>query len=213
MTENCIMKYFFLCFLFSSFISCNQQDKKQDTNNGSDNKDTLPAKLDINNPFASTDLSPMDMIYFPVDYPKLKMTRSISTGPKIRVIYSRPQKQGRKIFCDLLSYGQPWRLGSNDATEIEFFESASIADKKVNKGRYVVYCIPQEKTWTVVLNTNIDSWGLQQDPQKDILRIEIALEKLSTPIEYFTMAFEPTANGANLIMTWDDVLARLPVTW
>jgi len=213
MTENCIMRYFFLCFFFSSFFSCNQQDKNPDTNNGSAGKDTVPTKVDINNPFASTDLSPMDMIYFPVDYPKLKMTKSISSGPKVRVIYSRPQKQGRKIFGELLSYGQPWRLGANEATEIEFFEPATIQDKKVNKGRYVLYCIPQEKTWTVVLNSNIDSWGLQQDPQKDILRFEIPLEKLNTSIEYFTMAFEPTANGANLIMAWDDILAKLPITW
>jgi len=213
MTEKCIMRYFFLCFFFCSFFSCNQQDKKPDTNNGSARKDTLPTKVDINNPFASTDLSPMDMIYFPVDYPKLKMTKSISTGPKARVIYSRPQKQGRKIFGELLPYGQPWRLGANEATEIEFFEPATIQDKKVNKGRYVLYCIPQEKKWTVVLNSNIDSWGLQQDPQKDILRFETPLEKLNTPIEYFTMAFEPTENGAKLIMTWDDVLAKLPIAW
>jgi len=70
MTENCIMRYFFLCFFFSSFFSCNQQDKNPDTNNGSAGKDTVPTKVDINNPFASTDLSTMDMIYFPVDYPK-----------------------------------------------------------------------------------------------------------------------------------------------
>ena len=213
MNENCIMRYFFLFFFFFSFFSCNQQDKNPDTNNSSAGKDTLPTKVDINNPFASTDLSPMDMIYFPVDYPKLKMTKSISTGPKVRVIYSRPQKQGRKIFGELLSYGQPWRLGANEATEIEFFEPAIIQDKKVNKGRYVLYCIPREKTWTIVLNSNIDSWGLKQDPEKDILRFEIPAEKLNTPIEYFTMAFEPTANGANLIMTWDDVLAKLPFTW
>ena len=212
MIENCIMKYFFLCFFFCTLFSCNQKDKKTGADNGSAKRDTLPTKVDINNPFASTDLSPMDMVYFPVDYPKLKMTKTISTGPKIRVIYSRPQKQGRKIFGDLLPYGQPWRLGANEVTEIEFFEPATIQDKKVNKGRYAMYCIPQEKRWTVVLNSNIDSWGLQQDPQKDILRFEIPSEKLNTPIEYFTMAFEPTENGANLIMTWDDVLVELPIT-
>lgn len=212
MTEKCIMKYFLLCFFFYSFFSCNQ-DKKPSTDNGSIKKDTLPAKIDINNSFASPDLSPMDMIYFPVDYPKLKMTKSISSGPKIRVIYSRPQKQGRKIFGELLPYGKHWRLGANEATEIEFFEPVTIQGKKVDKGRYILYCIAQEKTWTIVLNSNIDSWGLQQDPEKDIMRFEVPLEKLYTPIEYFTIAFEQTATGANLIMTWDDVLAKLPVSW
>jgi hypothetical protein len=38
-----------------------------------------------------------------------------------RLIYSRPTKNGRVIFGDLLEYGKVWRLGANEATEIEFF--------------------------------------------------------------------------------------------
>ena len=37
-----------------------------------------------------------------------------------RVVYSRPKKEGRTIFGGLVEYGQVWRLGANEATEIEF---------------------------------------------------------------------------------------------
>lgn len=153
------------------------------------------------------------MIYYPVDYPKLKMAKSVTSGPLVRIIYSRPQKQRRIIFGDLLKYGEPWRLGANESTEIEFFEPAIIQGKKINAGRYILYCIPQEDKWTLILNSNIDTWGLSQDPQKDILRFDAPLQKLNISIEYFTMAFEKNNNGADLVMTWDNVLARLPISW
>src|SRR5687768_2385202 len=62
----------------------------------------------VSNPFAQVDISPMDMSYYPVDYPKLKMTDSITGPPLARVIYSRPHLGGRKIFNDVLKYDEPW---------------------------------------------------------------------------------------------------------
>src|SRR5262245_27099050 len=68
--------------------------------------------------YTSVDKSPMDMSYFPVDYPKLKMTKNELSPPVARVIYSRPHLQGRQLFHDVLKYGEHWRLGANEATEI-----------------------------------------------------------------------------------------------
>ncbi|MEO6541853.1 MAG: hypothetical protein ABIN74_12700, partial [Ferruginibacter sp.] len=48
----------------------------------------------------SIDRSPMDMSYFPEDYPKQKMMTPDLTNPVARVMYSRPQKNGRIIFGD-----------------------------------------------------------------------------------------------------------------
>mgnify|MGYP003694383693 CR=1 FL=1 len=57
----------------------------------------------------------MDMSYFPVNYSQKKMTHDITTLPVMRVIYSRPHRQGRTIFGNLLKYGERWRLGANEA--------------------------------------------------------------------------------------------------
>ena len=73
----------------------------------------------------------MDMVYFPTDYPLLKMAGKTTTPPLMRIIYSRPQKQGRQIFGGLVQYDIPWRLGANEATEIEFFSAATVAGKTV----------------------------------------------------------------------------------
>jgi Protein of unknown function (DUF2911) len=69
------------------------------------------------NEYATVDVSPMDMSYFPVEYYKLNMTRQPTTPLVVRVIYSRPHLNGRKLFADILKYGEPWRLGANESTE------------------------------------------------------------------------------------------------
>jgi hypothetical protein len=164
------------------------------------------------NPYVSKDISAMDITYFPDDYPVLKMTRGISSPPVARVIYSRPHRQGRKIFGNLLKYGEPWRLGANEATEIEFFRPVSIQGKRVVPGRYTLYAVPHEKEWTVVLNSNIYSWGLKQDSTKDVQKFRIPVHTGQPSIEDFTMVFQRTGTGADLLIAWDDVVARLPIT-
>src|ERR1700760_3620077 len=79
---------------------------------------------------SSMDKSPMDMAYFPTDYPVLKI-QDKAPGPLVaRAIYSRPQKNGRKLFGELVEYGKVWRLGANEATELEFFQDVKIDNKK-----------------------------------------------------------------------------------
>jgi hypothetical protein len=159
------------------------------------------------------DKSPMDMSYYPVDYPKLKMTGNVTEPLIARVIYSRPQKNNRTIFGDLIKYGSVWRLGANEATEIEFFKDVSINNKKVSKGRYVIYCVPQENTWTLILNEDLFTWGLKIDSTKDEYKFEVPVSKTRFPYEVFTMEFEKAGKGMQLNMEWDSVKASLPITW
>ncbi len=176
-------------------------------------KDSHLVKKEAVNPYASIDISPMDISYFPEDYPILKMSGKVSDLPKARVIYSRPHRQGRTIFGALLKYGEPWRLGANEATEIEFFQPVTIQGKTVKKGRYILYCIPEANKWTIIFNTNLFCWGLKLDSKYDIARFDASVQPAPTSIEYFTMTFEKTAPGADLLMAWDGVTARLPIVF
>lgn len=163
------------------------------------------------NTYASVDISPMDMSYFPVDYPKLKMASANIPPPVIRLIYSRPHLQRRTLFNEILKYDEPWRLGANEASEIQFYKSVTIQGKKIRAGRYVIYGIPHHDKWTVILNSNIDTWGLKQDSTKDVGRFEIPISTNGASLEYFTMVFEKMDKGANLIIAWADIVAKLPI--
>lgn len=175
--------------------------------------DTLPLHKEAVNPYVPVDISPMDISYFPTDYPVAKMGNENMPPPLVRVIYSRPHRQGRKIFGELLQYGTPWRLGANEATEIELFSPATIQGKTIPKGRYILYCIPQPTTWTICFNTNIYSWGLKHDEKKDIQQFTIPVMHVAQPVEYFTLLFKKNTDGADMIMTWDEVEARLPISF
>jgi hypothetical protein len=193
-------------------VSCtgksdNNSDHAQ-KNLGSDIVDTTHR-----NPYATVDLSPMDMSYFPVNYSQRKMNHDIATPPVMRVIYSRPHKQGREIFGNLLKYGERWRLGANEASEIEFFKNVTIQGKKINAGRYVIYCIPYQNKWTIILNNDLYTWGLEIDSTKDLMSFDVPVKKGPSDLEYFTMVFQPIPHGAELVMAWADAEARLPINF
>ncbi|HRP31061.1 MAG TPA: DUF2911 domain-containing protein [Agriterribacter sp.] len=164
------------------------------------------------NPYAALDKSPLDILYFPPDYPKLKMIGKASPLPMFRVIYSRPQKHGRPIFGSVVKYGEHWRLGANEATEIEFFEPVIIQKKEVPRGRYILYCIPQPEQWTLVLNSELYSWGLVVDTTKDVFKFTVPVVKMANAIEAFTMEVEKDKdNNARLWIGWDKSKVVLPI--
>lgn len=190
--SNSMMKYI-LSFIFicSTLISVGQT-----------NKEAPPL-----------DISPMDMSYFPVDYSILKIQGKISTPPVMRVIYSRPHKAGREIFGGLLDYGEVWRVGANEATEIDFFRDVRINNKLVPKGRYTLYAIPYTDKWTVIINKETDIWGaFRYDSSKDLVRIDVPVSG-SAETENMTIIFQEANFGANMNIYWTDVRVSVPITF
>ena len=160
------------------------------------------------------DQSPMDASYYPVNYPILRIQDKVSEPLVARVIYSRPQKNGRNIFGELVEYGKVWRLGANEATEIEFFKDVKIKGNKLKKGRYTLYCLPTADNWTIIVNKETDIWGaFKYDTKKDVLRVNVPVQKQAEPVEALTLLFEKTNPGIDLVMTWDTVSARLSISY
>ena len=159
------------------------------------------------------DKSPMDMSYYPVNYPVLKIQDKATEPLAVRVVYSRPQKAGRTIFGGLVKYGEVWRMGANEATEIEFFKAVKIDGKKVAKGRYSLFAIVNENSWTIILNKDTDTWGsFKYDAKKDLLRATVPVQKTETPLESLAIGFEKSATGCNLLVSWDTVKVALPIS-
>jgi hypothetical protein len=158
------------------------------------------------------DKSPMDMSYYPPGYPVLKIQDKATEPLVARVVYSRPQKNGRSVFGELLEYGKIWRLGANEATELELYQNVKIGGTKVKKGRYTMYCIPTADKWTIILNKDTDTWGaFKYDEKKDVARATVPVENSAEIAEAFTMVFEKGQGAINLIITWDNVKATLPI--
>jgi hypothetical protein len=159
------------------------------------------------------DKSPMDVSYYPGNYPILKIQNKATEPLIARILYSRPQKQGRKIFGELVEYGNVWRLGANEATEIDLFKDVKIGGKKIQKGRYTVYALVNESSWTMILNSDTDTWGaFKYDSKKDVLRTDVPVQKIDDTVEAMSMWFEKSTNGISLVVEWEQVKVVLPIT-
>ena len=210
---------FLIVFAITMLVACKNEKKPGNATEITNAvvKDTLPQLVttagEESSLYAEVDISPMDMSYFPERYPQLKMTNPEIAPPIMRVIYSRPHLGGRRLFEEVIKYGQIWRLGANEATELDVFQPITIANKKIIPGRYSLYAIPKAGYWTIAVNTDLDLWGLKQDTTMDVVREQIPVTYYNPVMEYFTMVFEKTATGANLVMAWDDAIAKLPIVF
>lgn len=159
------------------------------------------------------DKSQMDMSYYPVNYPILKIQDKVTEPLVMRVVYSRPQLNGRKVFGGLQEYGEVWRLGANEATEIEFFKEVTINNIKIRKGRYTFYAIPFPDKWIFILNRETDTWGsFRYDSVRDVVRINLPVQKHELT-ENMSITFEKSSSGADMNMYWEDVKVILPVVF
>ncbi len=157
------------------------------------------------------DQSPMDMSYWPANYPILKMRGQINSEPIARVIYSRPLKKGRTIFGSEVRYNEVWRMGANEATEIEVFRNVKVGGKRLLKGRYTMFCIPVQSKWTVIFNKDLNTWGsFTYRPEKDAVRVEVPAHANSQTVEALTMYFEGSSNTSNMHVQWDNMKAAIP---
>lgn len=159
------------------------------------------------------DKSPMDMSYWPDNYPLLKMSGKAKNQPIARIIYGRPAKNGRTIFGGIIKYNELWRLGANEATELEIFTPLKIANKIIPKGRYTLFCVPSENKWTIIVSKDNFCWGsFTYDTRKDVVRADVKPETTDEIVETFTIYFNENAGKANLVMLWDNQRAELPMT-
>jgi hypothetical protein len=128
-------------------------------------------------------------------------------GAAVVVEYGRPNVAGRKIFGALVPYGQVWRAGADEATTIAFDKAVTVEGKALAAGRYALFFIPNEGSWTVVFNKVADQWGaFKHDPASDALRVEVkpAAHEMVESLEY-------TVTGDRVEMHWDKIAVGFSV--
>lgn len=159
--------------------------------------------------FRGPDESPMDMAYFPDNFAH---DRKPEEKAIIRVTYSRPKKKGREIFGKLVPYGKVWRTGANEATEIVFYQDVDLGGKKVKAGTYSLFTIPDEKEWTIILNSDLDYWGAYSyKAANDALRVTVPSTELKTSVEDFSIQFESKGEKQGTMkLAWEKTAVEVP---
>lgn len=152
--------------------------------------------------FSDLDKSPMDAV----------ITRNQDNSPLARIIYSRPKKNNRVIFGQLVPFKKVWRTGANEATEITFYNDVNFNGEDIAAGTYSLYTIPEKDKWTIIINKQVNTWGAYSyDESLDVLRTSVPTKGTAASVEDFSITFKPTEDGSDLLMGWDDTFVEVPI--
>lgn len=124
----------------------------------------------------------------------------------ITVTYSRPLVNKRKIFGDVIKYGEVWRAGANENTVFETTDPITVEGKPLAAGKYGFHTIPGPDSWTLIFSMNHTSWGsFSYDKAEDALRVDVK----ARPAEFReALAYEfdtPKPDSVELSLIWEKV--------
>jgi len=130
----------------------------------------------------------------------------------ITINYHRPLVNGRKIWGDLVPYGQVWRAGANENTTIAFSDPVTIEGQPLDKGVYGLHMIPGENEWTVIFSRSSTSWGsFTYKQEEDALRVAVRPQPadMHNALTYDFDKLTPTS--AVLELQWEKVAVPFKV--
>jgi hypothetical protein len=145
-------------------------------------------------------LSPLEMVTMKYENTYLKIT------------FGRPHKRDREIFGELVPFGNVWRTGANEATEITLTGGKiKIAGRELEPGAYTLFTIPQKNKWTIILNSDVGQWGAYNyNPDMDVMRFDVPVRTMDIVYEPFTMEFEQHQEITNIVIMWDRTRVEIP---
>jgi len=137
----------------------------------------------------------------------------LSGGKSVKIAYSSPRTKGRKIFGDLVPYGQVWRAGANESTTFVTDTDINVGGTAVPAGSYTLFAVPNADKWQLVISKKTGEWGTAYPgPSNDLARIDMKVSKLSSPMENFTISFDYAGSGCTLNIAWENTQASVAVS-
>jgi hypothetical protein len=148
-----------------------------------------------------------------VPSPPAKADCKFSDGKTIHIDYSSPRMKGRKIFGDLVPYGEPWRAGANEATTFVIDADMNVAGKTVPAGSYTLFVLPTADAWTLIISKQTGEWGIPYPGESyDFARVPMKLSKLDSPMENFMIAFDQSGAACTLRLAWESTQASVQIS-
>ncbi|OJT20684.1 hypothetical protein BO221_30990 [Archangium sp. Cb G35] len=161
---------------------------------------------------ALTSLPASAQLELPAASPSAKVVQHVGLT-EVSVDYSSPAVKGRKLWGELVPFGQVWRTGANMTTKISFSRDVTFGGKPVPAGTYAIVSIPTEKEWTVVLNKELGLYGggKAYDQKNDVARVSVTPTEVPNR-ERLTFLFSNTTDDqTSLDLEWGTLRVSVPV--
>jgi len=133
----------------------------------------------------------------------------------ISISYSRPAVNGRKIFGELIPFGQRWRLGANENTKITTSDVLIFGSDTLQAGTYALFATPNSDSWVIDFYTETTNWGLPEkwETSKVALTVNAKVKKMPVVTENLSITIDAMEfNSAVLNITWDKTQVSIPFT-
>jgi hypothetical protein len=144
--------------------------------------------------------------------PPEKATCAFPDSKTIHVDYASPRMRGRKIFGDLVPYGEEWRAGANEATTFVVNTPVLVQQTLVPAGSYTLFTLPTADKWTLIISKQTGEWGIPYPGKEfDFARIPMKVAKLPAPLENFTIAFDKSAGRCTMRLDWETTRASVDI--
>lgn len=130
--------------------------------------------------------------------------------------YGAPSARDREIMGGLVPYGEPWRVGANEATAIHLTGPATIGTVALEPGSYSLYAIPGQDGWQFFINSSAERWGIPIDESvrsSEIGSFTVEPETTDEYVETMRFRFEPSDDGTmgDMVMEWENTRVRFHV--
>lgn len=146
----------------------------------------------------------------------------------VKVTYGRPYLRERNIFgadsTFLVPYGQLWRTGANEATEITATGPLLVAGQRLDAGTYAIFTEPGPNEWVVHFSPQLGLDGTGRldeatdaftpdvyDSSNDVLAVTVPSSSLQEDVDQFTISFEEAAGSSNMVFRWERTEVRIPI--
>ncbi len=122
--------------------------------------------------------------------------------------FGRPRVNDRKVWGELVPYGEIWRTGADNATVVELSTEVEVEGKKLAAGRYALMTVPaSDGGWTLVFNGQPDQWGaFSYAAEHDVLRVPVKARKVPSHQEAFQIEIAEIADSSmDVVLSWDQL--------
>ncbi|MGE0101113.1 MAG: DUF2911 domain-containing protein [Blastocatellales bacterium] len=133
-------------------------------------------------------------------------------GKKISVDYGAPSMRGRKIFGELVPWGQVWRMGANKATHFTTEADLILGGTAVPAGTYTLFVLPAESGMKLIINKQTGQWGIPYKPEyekTELARVDMKVEKTKAPVEQMAISLAQAGRGGVLKLEWENTSASV----
>jgi hypothetical protein len=139
-------------------------------------------------------------------------TSAVISGDRVTVTYGRPYTknpstgEARKIWGGLVPWGEPWRMGSDEATTLITQQPIVFGTTTIPAGAYTLYMIPSETgTSKLVFSKKLGQWGIPVDTSDDLASVDLTKDNVDKTADQYTMAVARNQGGGGVIrMTWEN---------